>query len=73
MHNHSKVHDIVRHQFPSVCHGRFLAVEDDLVRAGLGFTADMLSRLLYTAMLDRRILIEVRTKSKNPRWCTTPP
>jgi len=71
MHNHSKVHDIVRHQFPSVCHGRFLAVEDDLVRAGLGFTADMLSRLLYTAMLDRRILIEVRTK--NPRWCTTPP
>ena len=48
-----------------------MAVKDDLWGAGLGFTAIMLSRLMYVAAQDRRILIEV--PAKKPRWCNTPP
>ena len=66
-----RTHDLFNLQFPPVCHGRFMAVKDDLWGAGLGFTAIMLSRLMYVAAQDRRILIEV--PAKKPRWCNTPP
>ena len=64
-------HDLFNLQFPPVCHGRFIAVTDDLRGAGLGMTSIMLSRLMYVAAQDRRILIEV--PAKKPRWCNTPP
>jgi len=62
-----RTHDLFNLQFPPVCHGRFMAVTDDLWGAGLGFTSTMLSRLMVVAVQKRRILIEV--PAKKPRWC----
>lgn len=66
--------NLFAHQFPLACNGRFLAVNDDLVGAGLGFTAILLARLLAVAVKERRVLIEVPShQPSSPRWCTAPP
>ena len=69
-------------QFRANC-DRFLLVEDDLTKAGLGFTAKLWTTALMVAMRDNRVLVEVRmvkmgnkTRSdgfERPRWCDRPP
>jgi hypothetical protein len=69
-------------QFRQQC-DRLLLVEDDLTKAGLGFTAKLWSVALLLAMRDDRVLVEVRmVKQGNttradgferPRWCDRAP
>ena len=69
-------------QFRADC-SRLLLVEDDLTKAGLGFTAKIWNVALLLAMRDNRVLVEVRiikvgntTRSdgfERPRWCDRPP
>jgi len=69
-------------QFRASC-DRLLLVEDDLTKAGLGFTAKLWGVALLLAMRDNRVLVEVRmvkegngTRSdgfERPRWCDRPP
>ena len=69
-------------QFRSSC-DRLLLVEDDLTKAGLGFTAKLWGVALLVAMRDNRVLVEVRmikegNRSRSdgferPRWCDRPP
>ena len=69
-------------QFRPNC-DRLLLVEDDLTKAGLGFTAKLWSVALLVAMKDNRVLVEVRmVKQGNasrpdgferPRWCDRAP
>ena len=75
-------HAIYRSQFRPSC-DRLLLVEDDLTKAGMGFTAKLWSVALLVAMKDNRVLVEVRmVKQGNetrpdgferPRWCDRPP
>lgn len=44
---------------------RLLLVEDDLTKAGLGFTAKIWQAALLVAMRDNRVLIEVRMVKQN--------
>ena len=46
-------------QFRADC-SRLLLVEDDLTKAGLGFTAKIWNVALLLAMRDNRVLVEVR-------------
>ena len=72
--SHNATTNLFAHQFPLACNGRFLAVNDDLVGAGLGFTAILLARLLAVAVKERRVLIEVPShQPSSSRWCTAPP
>ena len=74
--------DIFRSQFRPSC-DRMLLVEDDLTKAGMGFTAKLWGIALLIAMKDNRVLVEVRmvkegnsTRSdgfERPRWCDRPP
>lgn len=69
-------------QFPHDCK-RYLLVEDDMQKSGLGFTAKLLGSALLLAMRDSRVLLEVRAvrQAANgtneavlpPRWCDRPP
>jgi hypothetical protein len=69
-------------QFRASC-DRLLLVEDDLTKAGLGFTAKLWGVALLVAMRDNRVLVEVRmVKEGNgtradgferPRWCDRAP
>ena len=69
-------------QFRPSC-DRLLLVEDDLTKAGLGFTAKLWTVALLVAMKDNRVLVEVRmvkqgnaTRSdhfERPRWCDREP
>jgi hypothetical protein len=68
---------------------RLLLIEDDLTRAGLGFTAKIWQAALLVAMRDNRVLMEVRMVKQNmtgahlnytrkdlferPRWCDREP
>ena len=73
---------IHRSQFRQNC-DRLLLVEDDLTKAGMGFTAKLWGVALLLAMKDNRVLVEVRmmkvgnsTRSdgfERPRWCDRPP
>ena len=45
-------------QFPERCE-RFLLVEDDLARAGLGFSAKIWAAALLFAVREERVLLEV--------------
>lgn len=45
-------------QHPAVC-GRYLAVEDDMLFAGLGFSMQGMASLLLLAVREHRVLIEV--------------
>jgi hypothetical protein len=73
---------IYRSQFRANC-DRLLLVEDDLTKAGMGFTAKLWTVALLVAMKDNRVLVEVRmvkqgnaTRSdgfERPRWCDRPP
>lgn len=62
--------DLVAHQFPASCHGRFAVLHDDLTGAGLGFTAKMIIYVLITVAREGRILIEARSSR---RWCSKDP
>ena len=69
-------------QFRASC-DRLLLVEDDLTKAGLGFTAKLWSVALLLAMRDNRVLVEVRMVKvgnatrpdgfERPRWCDREP
>ena len=64
---------------------RLLLVEDDLMRAGLGFTAKIWVAALLIAVRDNRVLMESRMVASNstvnksyvlferPRWCDRAP
>ena len=51
-------------QFNGNC-SRLLLVEDDLLKAGLGFTAKIWAAALLIAMRDNRVLVEVRMVKQN--------
>lgn len=69
-------------QFRASC-DRYLLIEDDLTKAGLGFTAKLWGIAMLIAMKDNRVLMEVRmvkhgnkTRSdgfERPRWCDRAP
>ena len=59
-------------QFSSGC-ARLLLVEDDLSRAGVGWTARHLHAVLLAARRDGRVLMEVPAADQPPRWCDKPP
>ena len=73
-------------QFPRVCHGRFLLIENDQPFSGLGSIRELYQAALLVAVRDRRILVEIplnqswpqpppanRSVSPMPRWCDVPP
>lgn len=64
-------------QNPARCE-RYLLVEDDMHRSGLGFTARMLASLLLFAVRESRVLLEVPRKNADTgrptgRWCDRSP
>lgn len=64
-------------QNPNEC-SRYLLIDDDMHRSGLGFTARMLASVLLYAVRHRRVLLEVPHRNKTTgkvagRWCDRPP
>ena len=68
-------------QHPELC-SRYMLVEDDMLRAGLGFTGRLLASALLLAIRSGRVLLEVpqvngtaSNLSGTPfsRWCDQPP
>jgi len=70
---------ILASQHPQNCSAaKFLLVEDDMLRSGLGFTARMLASALLLAMREGRVLLEVPQRNGTTgrpfgRWCDRPP
>ena len=59
-----------RHQFPPKCPGRYTILRDDLLGAGLGWTAKLITFALIIAQKSGRILLEGESLQ---RWCTAHP
>ena len=66
-------------QHPESCESaRYLLIEDDLTRAGLGYTARLLAGTLLLAARMRRVLLETPQRNATTgapfgRWCCVPP
>lgn len=66
-------------QHPNVCNtARYLLIEDDLAKAGLGYTARLLAGALLLAMRMGRVLLETPQRNATTgrsfgRWCCVPP
>jgi len=59
---------IIAQQFPSRCK-RLLVVEDELAKAGLGWTGNYWAVALYTALQENRTLVEMPYATNRSRWC----